>query len=136
MPLKPALRKTFIQQICLKIIFLLRDPLDRAFSQYRMATNKGNIHHQIPFAKAFQENMQYMKRRGNYLETINEYLSAGFSIDNFLFVNFELIEADPQELMRQVGNFLGISFPRVIIYEQNMGQQPTAVNLLKKRLET
>ena len=68
-----------------KVIFLIRDPVDRAFSQYRMATKKLNIDPSTSFLNAFEANLQFIRRRGEYLHIYHEYISAGFASKNLLF---------------------------------------------------
>ena len=56
-----------------RIIHLLRNPVERAFSQWKMAREPSNIPYQVTFLSAFSNNMQYMKRRGEYISIIDEY---------------------------------------------------------------
>lgn len=64
-----------IADVCpdVKILHILRDPVERAFSQWKMARNLGNIPRDAGFIGAFRNNMQYMRRRGEYATIIQEY---------------------------------------------------------------
>ncbi len=55
------------------IVHLLRNPVERAFSQWKMARHLGNIPLDTPFIEAFRGNLQYMRRRGRYSTIIQEY---------------------------------------------------------------
>ena len=99
-----------IHQFCPSalVIHLLRDPVDRAFSQWKMARDLNNIPYDMSFLDAFNLNLQYMKRRGEYVEIIDEY-------DNFYPLEkksavfwFDDIRTKPRELMRSIMDFLGI----------------------------
>jgi hypothetical protein len=99
-----------VKDVCpfAKIIHLLRNPVCRAVSQWKMARELGNIPLGITLIDAFRENMQYMKRRGEYITIIDEYheffplnhMSAVFWYDD--------IRTAPRTLVQDVANFLGI----------------------------
>lgn len=91
-----------------KVILLLRDPVARAFSQYRMATKAGRIAAETSFWSAFENNLQFMQRRGCYVDLINEYIQAGLTREALLLLPFEWINEQPQTLMDKVNNFLGM----------------------------
>ena len=56
-----------------RILFIVRDPVARAVSQYRMAIRLGNIPRSTSLIEAFRANLQFIKRRGLYLDIVNEY---------------------------------------------------------------
>lgn len=90
------------------IINLLRNPEDRAFSQWKIARSLNNIPSDVSFLDAFNLNLQYMRQRGEYVRIIEEcdYFyplgkkSAVFWVDD--------IRTKPRELMRSIMVFLGI----------------------------
>ena len=91
-----------------KIIFLIREPASRAFSQYRMAMQAGRIPADVSLWEAFQSNLQFMQRRGCYRKVFEEYAAAGVAKENILPLPFEWIGQRPAELMQKVYEFLGI----------------------------
>lgn len=95
-----------------RIIFLIREPVSRAFSQYRMAQTAGRIPKNVSFLGAFRRNLQFMKRRGCYLEVLREYEKAGFTAENMLLLPFEWISQTPDVLLDHVDKFLGIEVPK------------------------
>jgi hypothetical protein len=90
------------------IIHLLRDPVERAFSQWKMARHLGNIAPEISFIDAFRQNLQFMKRRGEYVRILDEYgrfyplgeRSAVFWYDD--------IAIRPGDMMSRIQAFLGV----------------------------
>lgn len=95
-----------------KLILLIRDPVERAWSQFKMATKLGNIARGTPFLEAFFENRQYMQRRGRYAEIINDFGGPGVVGKTMLVVDFDDIAAHPAEVIKTVSGFLGVE-PRV-----------------------
>jgi hypothetical protein len=91
-----------------RIIHMLRNPVDRAFSQWKMARFIRRIPRDIPFIEAFRNNIQYMKRRGEYITILDEYepfFPLGERSEVFFY---DQIRENPAELMRSVQEFLGI----------------------------
>lgn len=91
-----------------RLVMLVRDPVRRAFSQYCMATEAGRIDPAIPFREAFDENLQYMQRRGAYAEILGEYAEAFAPREAMLILPFDRISRDPRSLLGQVFAFLGL----------------------------
>jgi hypothetical protein len=90
------------------ILHLLRNPVDRAFSQWKMARHLGNIDYDIPFIEAFRANLQYMRRRGEYSSIVEEY-AAFYSLGERLAVFwYEDIKTCPMGLMRDLMTFLRV----------------------------
>lgn len=90
------------------IIHLLRDPVQRAFSQWKMARHLGNIPRETPFIQAFRDNLQFMRRRGEYATILQEYLEFYPLREGLAVFWYDDISARPVELLRDVMHFLGI----------------------------
>lgn len=88
-----------------KLLLLIRDPVARAWSQYRMAVRLGNIPGDLSFMDAFQTNCRFMQRRGRYAELIADFSSGGGSL---LVLDFERIAGEPTALLDEVYRFLGL----------------------------
>lgn len=113
-----------------KIILLLRNPIDRSYSQYQMELKKGN-EELFSFEEAIEQederiNEEYKKmlQDGHYYSkkyTIQSYLTKSiyanyieewfkyFPRDQFLFLNSEEFHSDTSKVYKKTLNFLGIS---------------------------
>lgn len=101
-----------------RLICLLRDPADRAFSQWKMARDRGNIPRSLSFDKAFETDARFLRTRGFYSDLIRRY-ERYFPLESQLRVLFfEDIVTRPYELLKQVFSYLGV--------DQNY--RPTDVN--------
>lgn len=91
------------------IVFILRDPVERAVSQYRMATRLGNIDHEQTLIEAFRSDAQFMRRRGSYAEILREY-DRFFPLGRQMLVKFfDDIVLCPVAFLNDVCDFTGIS---------------------------
>lgn len=110
-----------------KIILLLRNPIDRAYSNYQMAVKFGfenlsfeealmieeeRLQNQSKFAPTqMTHNYVYQrlsyKKRGVYIDFIKPWKEL-FD-ENLLIIASEKLLAQPQESMNQVTNFLGLN---------------------------
>ncbi len=103
----------------IKFIVLLRNPIDRAYSQYLMSVKKG--FEKLSFEEAIQQenarlksgtreeinNFSYISR-GNYDEQIERYFKY-FPKENFLFINYENeFKENLSEAIKRICVFLGI----------------------------
>ena len=102
----------------LKIIFLLRDPVERAFSHYLMTLRRG--HEPLSFGDAVQAEAErlstaaYFDRmhysyvdRGRYVGQIRRFLEV-FDRQNTLVLFTEELEHSPADLMHSVFEFIGV----------------------------
>jgi hypothetical protein len=88
------------------LLHLLRNPVERAFSQWKMARYLGNISREIPFIVAFRENLQYMRRRGEYSVILEEYARFYPLGDRLAVFWYDDIKTRPVELMREILTYL------------------------------
>jgi hypothetical protein len=90
------------------ILHLLRDPVSRAYSQWRMARYLGNIPLEMCFIEAFRSNSQFMKRRGEYAIILREYdrfFPLGQASEVFWY---DEIRDRPDQLIKAVLAFVGV----------------------------
>jgi hypothetical protein len=91
-----------------KFIFVLRDPIERGWSDLRMVRSRPN-------AKGVPELDRIKTRdffaRSDYMTTIERYRTL-VPPENFLTVYFDDIAAKPRPLLQSVCEFLGVPFDR------------------------
>jgi hypothetical protein len=98
-----------------KIVISLRNPVQRAYSQYLMDYNKGFT--ALPFAEALKEDeacaekgwgvsFQYIEH-GLYAEQVERYLNV-FGRSNVLVILFEDLIRETAIVMREVARFIGV----------------------------
>jgi hypothetical protein len=93
----------------LKIILLLRNPIERAWSNYRFSMDKrGNVlgADSIDDMKKFM-NEPGQELRSDYLRTINNW-SASFPLEQMYIGFYDDLLRDPRVMIRGVCDFLGI----------------------------
>lgn len=98
---RDRLRKAFPE---LKIIILLRDPVERTFSLFRHEVAKGRSEDDL--AQAIAANPEIIES-GRYATHI-PLCHAEFGQKNVLLVNFKDIEGRPEELIREIQRFIGV----------------------------
>ena len=92
-----------------KVICMLRDPANRAFSQWKMARFRGSIPKSISFMDAFSRDLRFMKTRGHYSRLIRR-LENHFPFGTRLAVFFfEDITLRPLNLLQEIFSYLGVS---------------------------
>jgi|APSaa5957512535_1039671.scaffolds.fasta_scaffold63227_2 hypothetical protein len=113
-----------------KIILLLRNPIDRSYSQYQMEFTKGNEELtsfedaieleneriQDEYKKMLQDKNYYSKKytiqsyitKSIYVNYIEEWLKY-FPKEQFLFLNSEEFNSDTSKVYKKTLNFLGVS---------------------------
>ncbi|SFB01013.1 Sulfotransferase domain-containing protein [Lentibacillus halodurans] len=87
-----------------KFIVILRNPVDRAFSQYLLAVRDKNEKRDF---KMFLNNRSDVFKRGLYFEQLERYFSY-FDKEQFLILIFEEVMDDPDEALGRIGEFLKI----------------------------
>lgn len=101
----------------LKIIFIFRNPVERAFSQYLMNYRRG--HESLSFEEAIatessrirlghMENLRYSyATRGYYLRQVERFLQH-IDRSRMLFLLSETLESDPVRCLQEVYRFLNV----------------------------
>ena len=90
-----------------RLILCLRDPIDRALSNHRHEVRIGNLQgDDLSFENGLRNNPQYVDQ-GLYATHLERWLKH-FDRRQILIILFDDVEADPQNIARQVYTFLGI----------------------------
>ena len=92
-----------------KLIYMMRDPLERLVSHYMHEWSQREVSGSLSQAiKQYPELYQY----GLYSMQLRPYLEA-FGPDRVLPVFFERIKLDPQAELARIGRFIGLAQPTV-----------------------
>tara|TARA_Y100000588_G_scaffold314783_1_gene342598 strand:+ start:497 stop:1399 length:903 start_codon:yes stop_codon:yes gene_type:complete len=104
-----------------RFIVIFRKPIDRALSQYLMSCYRG--YETLSFLNALNSEKERLKndknqfsfinhsylQRGNYLSQLEEYLSI-FDKSNFLFIKFDDLISDDENVLKSICTFIDIDF--------------------------
>jgi len=104
-----------------RFIVIFRKPIDRALSQYLMSCYRG--YETLPFLDALDSEKERLKndknkfsfinhsylQRGNYLTQLEEYLSI-FHKSNFLFIKFDDLISNDENVLKSICTFIDIDF--------------------------
>ena len=90
-----------------KLLFIARDPVDRAESQYRHAVLSGEP---VPVADQLigSQHLQHLVDVSSYAAQMDPWLSR-FPRESFLVLQFEELISDPAPVLTAVAGFLGIT---------------------------
>jgi len=91
-----------------KIIFLLRNPIDRAWSHYRFSTRLLKNDVDAILKHNIQDFLEKdpQKLRSNYLRTIDTYLKF-YPKEQMLIAFYDSIKRDPEKMLSEIVNFVG-----------------------------
>jgi hypothetical protein len=93
-----------------KIIFLMRDPIDRAWSHALMyERKKGEKFSEAEFIEHF--NSKHSRIKGNYLRTIKNWQSY-YPKKQFFIGYFEEIQQCPENFLIRLSKFLEVELPK------------------------
>jgi len=99
-----------------KFIILLRDPVDRAYSHWKhQVVNHGE---NIYFVSSFKSHPN-MFSLGLYGEQLKRYFGY-FDRDNFIIIKFENLIRNTENVLNDVGNFIGVNPSR---FKLNINQK-------------
>ena len=99
-----------------RIIIILRNPVERAFSHYRMKLSKRNV--KRTFNETIVSEMEGEKRlqsilgRGLYSEQLENVYNA-FNKDNILILRFEDLTGDTDDVLLKIFNFLDVDNKKI-----------------------
>ncbi len=125
-----------------KLIVLLRNPIDRAYSAYNMNKRQENDPDGFPtFEEAIAnpdmgcEQSRLYLYRGRYAEHLRHWLKH-FDREQFLFVKSEDLFRTPKKSLREVYEFLGVdeTYPDDI-RAQEVGSYPELSDRVRRELE-
>jgi hypothetical protein len=111
-----------------KLIAILRNPIDRAFSQYRNAIKAGEIAESVSFDTYTKGEMSALEQ-GRYAEQLTRYF-ARFKKEQVLVLIYEDIKKDPIAFMRRIYEFLEIdpTFVSSMVHDEiNIARTPKHV---------
>jgi len=105
-----TIQKIYAHQPELKIIYILRNPIDRAWSSAKMALKRAEMQHHEASDQWFIDhfNSAGSLMRGDYEYAINNWHSV-FPANNISLLFFEDIKHNPSSLLKQCCDHLGIS---------------------------
>jgi hypothetical protein len=112
-PSAPALIHQHIPNC--KFIAILRNPVDRAYSQYGHTVR--NKAYKATFTEYLKQNLEPFQR-GLYSEQIKRYLQY-FPLQNFLILIFEETMQNPEKSLKKIFDFLNLDF--IELNEVNAG---------------
>lgn len=111
-----------------KLIAILRNPIDRAYSQYRNAIKSGEIPETVTFEK-FKADEKSVLEQGLYAQQLKRYFDL-FPKEQLLVLIYEDIKKDPDAFMRRIYQFLGVddSFKASMLQSEiNIARTPKLV---------
>jgi hypothetical protein len=126
-----------------RIVAIVREPVDRAFSAWSFARRRG-WEREADFRRALDAEAErvragwgalwHYRRQGMYAGQIARYLDV-FGPDRVFVRSFDLLRADPHRFFRELLVFLGLDWPPgfTVTLERNVGSLPR-VSLLSRLL--
>ena len=93
-----------------KLLFMMRDPVERAWSSVTKSTakNKGRAMANVPEADIFEKLDRSALSMSSYIEHIERW-ERHFPADRFFYGFFDEIQKDPGAFMDRVCSFVGVS---------------------------
>ncbi len=113
-----------------KLIAILRNPVDRAISQYKNSIKSGEITETVSF-EAFMAQEKSVVEQGRYSEQLQRYFTF-FPKGQLLVLIYEDIQKDPKTFMKRIYQFLGVDdkFEASMLYSQvNIARVPKSIFL-------
>lgn len=101
-----------------RFLFVLRDPVDRAFSNYSMDVKQG--HQRMPFIDAFEEDRRAGLEQGPmriqyeyywascYSSSLNQFINT-LGFDNIKVIDFAELQLNPADVCRHIEEWLGLT---------------------------
>lgn len=92
-----------------KLVFVMRDPIDRSWSQIRMDVGRGGRHAgDAPLPELIElARSDRVARRSDYDRTLRSW-GSHFDEDRFFIAFLEDVRARPEELLARLWRFLGV----------------------------
>jgi len=115
----------------LKLVFILRNPVQRAYSHYKMLKRNGWKKDKT-FLQSFKEGDTNIVDRGYYYEQLKRFFDV-FPSENIFICTLDELKREPQELFKRLTSFLGIDFMYSLDYNKkfNVGRKPRFILLNK-----
>jgi hypothetical protein len=113
-----------------KLIMVVRDPAERASSNYRNDIMAGSVGASTPFQTGLADHPEWVER-GLYHKHLTRYLEY-FDRSQILVLVYDDAVSDPEAYIKSIFAFLGVddSFrPMHLLRKVNPGRQPRSVSL-------
>lgn len=136
--------KKYIDFSTTKFIFILRDPVERAFSHYLMTYRRGL--EPLSFEEAIEKEEERLSKGGFFEKMHYSYVSRGFYLkqikrflpyvrkSQMLFLLTEELKKDPVNILKKIFEFLNVSsdfVPPNINIRYHKATVPRSVTLLR-----
>ena len=126
-----------------KLIFIIRNPIERAFSQYELYY--GTEYKEMTFEQTYKKHKELIEwgKYGKHLE----FIYKQFPKDNVLVLDYDLLKSKPDAFLKQIFHFLNVDenyipenlqkpynkviYPRLQRFLKNIGLQ-VVINYIKK----
>jgi len=89
-----------------KLIVCLRNPMDRAFSNYVNDIKSGAVAPNIQFMDALRQHTEYIEQ-GRYARQLQRYFNL-FKSEQLLILIYEDIKSNPQAFIQSIYRFIGV----------------------------
>lgn len=119
-----ALKRLFLHNKNVKLIVVLRNPIDRVFSAYNYCLSRG-LEKNKSFPDAIRERNRYpndvmRSRNCNYINTSMYYLhidliSEFVKKERIMLINFEDLKNNPNKICADVFKFMGLPHDNVLL---------------------
>jgi len=109
-----------------RFIYLLRDPVERTYSGYWHRVAAGREHKS--FGKAIRDNPSYLDV-SNYYGQLAVWLEY-FPIESFLFVLFEELKENPEQVVKACFKFIGLDPESVQVSLEEAKNSSAYVNIV------
>lgn len=122
---------------CAKIIIILRDPVDRAFSHYLMDRRLGYVSES--FSNIFSNSTKYPVHYqqyfslGKYFEQVKRYVDF-FGRDQVFIINDVDLKCSTVQVLRGVCGFLGVEFCEEMYTEKSHNEYKVPRNFIVSKL--
>ncbi len=113
-----------------KLLAILRNPVDRAYSQYRNAIRAGEIQKTMSFS-AYDAQEKSVREQGLYATQLEEYFQL-FDKGQMLILIYEDLIKDPVAFMKNIYTFLEVedTYVASMVHEQvNIARTPTLIGV-------
>jgi len=115
-----------------KIIACLRNPVDRAYSNYLNDIKGGDLSSDLTFSQALKDHPEYVDQ-GMYAKQLKRFYSL-FPKEQVLVLIYENIRSDPKQFIQLVYKFLGVDstfVPSMLKSRVNVARIPKSNKLEK-----
>lgn len=129
----------------MKIILLLRNPIERAYSHWNMEVSRGN--ESLSFIEAIRQENSRLITTPNKQHRIYSYIDRGFysfqikriweffSKDQVLILESESLKKEPKQVLEKITSFLSVaSFEEIIPLKAHEGKYDGDINENEKEI--